>query len=219
MISLRLPLGAAVLLALAGCAATTPAPLADASRLNGEWLQQDSAAPIRLDIKERQLSARAGEGCNGMFGGFTLDGDRLQVGPLASTMMMCAPEAMRRDQALGKLLAAKPALSLQGEVLTLQAGQETLRFARQPEGVRKLIYVAAERKPCVGVAPMQCLQVREDKSQPWLNHYGEIEGFKPEPGIAYRLRIKEIAVANPPADAPSKRWVLDMVVEQEAVGK
>ncbi|RBH43745.1 hypothetical protein C3F00_038780, partial [Pseudomonas sp. MWU13-2860] len=44
-------------------------------------------------------------------------------------------------------------------------------------------------------------------------------GFKPEPGIAYRLRLKEFKVANPPADASSIRWVLDMVVEQEVVSK
>ncbi len=64
---------------------------------------------------------------------------------------------------------------------------------------------------------MECLQIREDKEAPWTLFYDSIEGFEPEPGIAYRLRVKEFDVENPPADASSKRWVLDMVVEQEVV--
>ena len=48
-------------------------------------------------------------------------------------------------------------------------------------------------------------------------YYGAIEGFEPEPGISYRLRIKEFEVANPPADGSSKRWVLDMIVESAVV--
>jgi len=74
--------------------------------------------------------------------------------------------------------------------------------------------VAPERRPCTGVAPMQCLQVRERANQPWQHHYGDIEGFQFEPGTAYRLRISEIKVANPPADAPDRRWVLETIVEQ-----
>ncbi|WP_441344471.1 DUF4377 domain-containing protein [Pseudomonas sp. MWU12-2115] len=35
--------------------------------------------------------------------------------------------------------------------------------------------------------------------------------------MAYRLRVKEVKVNNPPADASSIRWILDMVVEQEVV--
>jgi len=78
----------------------------------------------------------------------------------------------------------------------------------------KFIHVAAERKPCTGVAPMMCLQIREDESAPWQNYYGKIEGFTPEPGIEYRLRVLEETVPNPPADASSKRWTLDLIVEQ-----
>jgi len=119
----------------------------------------------------------------------------------------------RTDQAVivavgdgDRLLLGKP-----GQQLVLQQ-QEDLSAAPT-----RLIYVAAERKPCSGVARMMCLQVRDEPSQPWQLHYGEIEGFQPEPGVAYRLRIKEVKVPNPPADAPARRWVLDMVVEQQLV--
>lgn len=85
--------------------------------------------------------------------------------------------------------------------------------------VQKLVYVAAERAPCTGVAPMLCLQVRDSPDQPWRLHYGEIIGFTPEPGVEYRLRILEDTVENPPADGSSKRWFLDLVVEQRDVGR
>ncbi|QIY81904.1 DUF4377 domain-containing protein [Chromobacterium violaceum] len=126
---------------------------------------------------------------------------------------------MQRDAKLSRQLEAGMDVSLEGERLKLSDGKDVLSFERQPQGEIKFIYVAAERKPCTGVAPMRCLQVRADKAKPWELHYGEIEGFQPEPGIAYRLRIKEVKVDNPPADASSIRWILDMVVEQEVVKK
>lgn len=79
---------------------------------------------------------------------------------------------------------------------------------------RKLIYVSAETKPCVGIALMTCLQVREKPSEPWSLHYTGIEGFEPKPGIEYRLRIIERQVENPPADGSSIRWSLDKIVKQ-----
>ncbi|AXT48944.1 MULTISPECIES: META and DUF4377 domain-containing protein [Chromobacterium] len=188
--------------------------------LAGQWKQAAAEHPITLSFKDGGVSARAG--CNGMFGPVSLEGGQLVSKQLASTLMMCPPEAMERDRALAAFLGAKPAVKLDGDKLTLQAGDKTLSFERQPSlegGVTRFVYVAAERKPCTGVAPMQCLQIRESKDQPWQLHYGEIEGFKPEPGIAYRLRLKEFKVENPPADASSIRWVLDMVVEQEVVKK
>lgn len=35
-----------------------------------------------------------------------------------------------------------------------------------PTGTEKTLFVAAERKPCTGVAPMECLQVRESTDRP-----------------------------------------------------
>ncbi|QEL57952.1 DUF4377 domain-containing protein [Chromobacterium paludis] len=126
---------------------------------------------------------------------------------------------MQRDAALSRQLEAGMPVKLARGQLLLGEGKDAMRFEKLPQGEIKFIYVAAERKPCSGVAPMQCLQVRADKNQPWQLHYGEIEGFQPEPGVAYRLRIKEVKVDNPPADASSIRWILDMVVEQEVVNK
>ncbi|MFM7626571.1 MAG: DUF4377 domain-containing protein [Gammaproteobacteria bacterium] len=59
--------------------------------------------------------------------------------------------------------------------------------AAAPVGIEKTFFVAAERKPCTGVGPMECLRVREER------------------------------VTNPPADGSSLRWTLVRVVSKQAV--
>ena len=84
--------------------------------------------------------------------------------------------------------------------------------------IEKTLFVAPGRKPCTGVAPMECLQVRGAPDQPWQYFYSEIEGFTHEPGYAYELRVREEKVANPAADASSLRWTLVRVVSKTAAG-
>ena len=81
-------------------------------------------------------------------------------------------------------------------------------------GTMREIYVAAQRVPCMGVGPMECLQTRERPDQPLQLFYGEIEGFDFQPGTEYRLRIAEESVPNPPADGSAIRTKLDQVLEQ-----
>ncbi|MGL6069794.1 DUF4377 domain-containing protein [Craterilacuibacter sp.] len=196
--------------ALSACANQAP--------LSGQWQAGSGEGKTSLLLKDGNLSATAG--CNRLFGPAEVKDGRLLVGNLASTMMMCPPELMQKEDALKKLLASKPQVEVKDGKLLLKGDSQSLVLEAAPSlegGKTRFIYVMGETKPCMGVAPMQCLQVREDKAQPWQNHFGQIEGFKAEPGLNYRLRIKEFDIANPPADAPSKRWVLDMVVESEVV--
>ena len=83
-----------------------------------------------------------------------------------------------------------------------------------PASVEKTLFVASERVPCTGVAPMQCLQVREAADRPWQYFYSEIEGFTHEPGYAYELRVREEKIADPPADGSSLRWNLLKMVSK-----
>ena len=83
-------------------------------------------------------------------------------------------------------------------------------------GIEKTLFIAPERKPCTGVGPMECLQVREAADRPWQYFYSEIEGFSYEPGFDYELRVREEKVANPPADGSSLRWTLVKVVSKRA---
>lgn len=89
--------------------------------------------------------------------------------------------------------------------------------APAPAGVARTVYVAGETRPCTGVGPMTCLQVRTSPSGPWQLFYQSIAGFDHRPGYEYTLRIIETPVPNPPADASSIRWTLDRVIERKPV--
>lgn len=197
---------------LTACTSSDPLP-------DGHWISVGDDEPgIELALKDGQLSVSAG--CNRLFGAAKVVEGRLIVPQLASTMMACDPASMARERKLSALLASHPAVQVQDGLLLVGEPGSQLRLKAQEDlsaAPLKFVYVANGRQPCTGVAAMQCLQVREQKDQPWQHHYGEIEGFKPEPGMAYRLRIREVHVANPPADAPSVRWVLDEIIEQEVV--
>lgn len=72
----------------------------------------------------------------------------------------------------------------------------------------KTLYVGPELVDCVGVGPMQCMQVKEDPNGDYLLFYSPIEGFEFEPGNEYELRVRVETVPNPPADASSLRYFL-----------
>lgn len=74
----------------------------------------------------------------------------------------------------------------------------------------------------------QCLQVRERRyddaglqlptRDKWHPLYQSIEGFEHRDGVRTVVRVKQYDWKNPPADAPSTVYVLDLVVEQDASG-
>jgi heat shock protein HslJ len=78
----------------------------------------------------------------------------------------------------------------------------------------KTVYVGPTLVDCEGVAPQQCMLVKESLEGDWTLYYDQIEGFVHEEGFDYRLRISEEEVQNPPADASSIRWVLVEVLDK-----
>lgn len=92
-------------------------------------------------------------------------------------------------------------------------GAAPTRAPLPAEGRELILNVAGQRAPCTGVAPTLCLQVRTQPGAAWELHYGEIEGFKWQSGTEYVIRVRELPVANPPADASSLRWVLQEVLD------
>jgi hypothetical protein len=88
------------------------------------------------------------------------------------------------------------------------------------ETPQEVIYhVNSFRVPCVGVAPMSCLQVRrgDPAAGEWQNFYSQIRGFDYEPGYLYRLRVRETRLPpeQVPADASSIRYELVEVLDKE----
>lgn len=78
------------------------------------------------------------------------------------------------------------------------------------------LYVNSQLVHCVGVGPMQCMQVRSQPGESWSLFYQQIEGFSFEPGFRYQLEVSKERLTNVPADAPSLRYQLIKVISKEA---
>ena len=78
------------------------------------------------------------------------------------------------------------------------------------------LYINSQLVDCVGVGPMQCMQVRNDEQQAWSLFYQQIEGFQFEPGYRYRLTVSKEQLTDVPADASSLRSQLIKVVSKVA---
>jgi len=186
----------------------------------------DNGEPVILNFSnekgEGRVSGRAG--CNQFSAPFSMRGPgRLAIDEAVTTRMACQEPAMRFEAAFLEKLQTVNNYKITGSVLEIQTvdGKTMTFHAREKVSATaniKFVYVAAEKAPCnTGVMKTSCYQIREDKKAPWQLWYGDIVGFKPEPGVEYRLRILEERNPNPPADASAFKWTLDMVVEQELV--
>lgn len=206
----------------------------DGNRIDALFPRAD--LPLQLDFAEGRVSVS--NTCNRLGGSYALDGDTLSVGNLVQTRMACVDDAlMRSDDAIGERLQAGGTLRLEGDelVLATPAG-ETLRFTGVPTpdtrfggpGERVFLEVAARRVPCHHplMPDYQCLHVREitygdngvkQSEGDWQFLYQDIEGYVHEPGVRNVLRLNRYTIANPPADASSIAYVLDMVVESEVM--
>lgn len=215
------------------------AKTAQGQRLDALFVRPDQ--PITLDFSDGRIGVS--NTCNRMSGGYALDGDKLTINRMASTMMACADsKLMALDQEAGKRLEGASTWALQtgdaprltltnaaGDVLAFK-GDATAETRYGGPGERAFLEVAAQTKPCSHplIPNKQCLQVRElsydeqgvkTASGEWQNFYEDIEGYTHEAGTRNVLRVKRFKRNPVPADASDTAYVLDMVVESEVAGK
>ncbi|WP_248920401.1 META and DUF4377 domain-containing protein [Pseudomonas entomophila] len=197
---------------------------------------------LRLNFFDSKLNISGG--CNTQFGGYSYQDGVLKVQSLASTLMACDKRLMDGDAPIGRLFkgdlrtaitgaAPEPVLQLttqDGSVLKFQ-GEATPETRYGSKGEIKFLEVAAKPVKCSHplIPNYQCLQVRERRyddaglqlptQDAWHPLYQSIEGYEHHDGVRTVLRVKQYAWKNPPADAPSQVYVLDLVVEQDASGK
>ena len=79
---------------------------------------------IRIAFETDTLSANAG--CNTMNGGYSFDGDTLQVETLAMTQMACGEALTDQEAFVSGLLTNEPTVTLDGDELTIASGDETI---------------------------------------------------------------------------------------------
>lgn len=175
--------------------------------------------------------------CNSMRGHYTAQGQALEIGRLASTMMACSDEQlMAAERQVGILLpqaqtwqlqdkAAAPELEIgfaDGQRWRLQGLVKPETLYGTPE--RVFLEIAPQPQACSHplMPNAQCLQVRsvtydaqglKKSVGEWENFYGAIEGFEHRPGVRNIVRLKRFTNPHPPADASRYVYVLDMVVE------
>ena len=174
--------------------------LTDATDAKGQRIEAlfaREAQPVTLDCKDGRLNV--GNTCNRMGGTFSVGGRELTVGKLASTMMACTdPKLMALDAEVDKRLQGKLGLRMsKGDA----PPQLELKTATGD------VLVFDEKGLKVGTPGA------------FGNFYATIEGYTHQPGVRNVLRVDRYEIKNPPADAPSQAYVLDMVVESDASAK
>jgi heat shock protein HslJ len=86
-----------------------------------------AGSTISLSFEEGRVAAQAG--CNTLSGGFTIDGDELDVEQLAQTQMACDQPLMDQDTWLAAFLGDDPTITLDGDQLTLAEDGVTVTLA------------------------------------------------------------------------------------------
>lgn len=208
------------------------------------WSYQPAGTPtpIQLNFTADHLSITTG--CNNQGSSWKIEGHHLVTSSLVSTMKACSPELMKNEQFSSNLLndqkvkfelntssVEQPSL-----IITAADGQKyefkgtmTPETKYQSQGEIIFLEISPETKPCTGVAPQTCLQVREIKyndkgiktqvDKDWTLFYDQIQGFQHRADQRVIIRIKRYERKNPAADQSKYAYVQDMIVEQEIVQK
>jgi len=166
--------------------------------------------------------------------------NQLTVNVGASTMMACDPALMQADSALSNLLAKPLRVRMtgrpSGRLRLVSPGNGTINFAGEPTpeslygpGTTVFLEIAPHSVACPNPPSpnTRCLQYRErhydDKGLvvgtpgEWKPLTINIEGFTHREGERNVLRVKQFQVPASAGGAPSKLYVLDLVVESEIV--
>ncbi|MCY1079269.1 META and DUF4377 domain-containing protein [Archangium lansingense] len=199
------------------------------------------ARPVQLDFSQNGMLSVTNL-CNQLSGRYTVQGSSLKVEQMMSTRRACLDEnlmalegrvgAQLKELTTWRVLPQQdqaPQLELgfhDGSTWLLQ-GQPTHETLYGGPGTIEFWEVAPQRQPCTGVAPAECLKVRQvvydrngvkESTGDWQLFHGEIEGYRHEPGVRNVLRLKRYERRQVPADASRYVYVLDLVVESEQVG-
>lgn len=204
---------------------------------NYTWKIQDNKQKI-LTFKDERLNINVG--CNSMSTSYKLANATLETNLLISTMMFCDDESSKAEKDASAFFdkakikvsfvskdLSKPILKLSNEDGKSYKiyGDMTPEAKYGSKGETIFLEIAAKTKPCTGVAPQECLQVRYMENHDgilkpktdWEYFYSPIEGYEHSDKYEVILRIKRYKLKNVPADRGAYVYVRDMVVSQKSV--
>ncbi|GAA4835063.1 hypothetical protein GCM10023331_20310 [Algivirga pacifica] len=88
-----------------------------------------------------------------------------------------------------------------------------------PSEKELIMWIHPEKKDCVGVGPMKCIQVQYGMEEPvegeWLLFYSAIEGFDITEGKIAQLKVKRVTRENVPQDASKYQYTLMEKIQEQ----
>ncbi len=208
----------------------------DAQGRRIDALLPGAGRPVVFGFADGRLGIEGG--CNRIFGGYRVEGNRFEAARMASTMMACEPAAMKVDDTLAALLSkpatidvtpgGEPSLRLvtSADAILAFSGRMTPE-ARYGAPTRVFLEVAAQTVPCPSPPPgaNACLQVRERRYDDkglvvgtpgaWQTFAEPIEGYTHQAGVRNVLRLKRFDRGAAGGGSPFV-YVLDLVVESQS---
>lgn len=173
----------------------------------------DNANP-NLIFADGAVSGNAG--CNQFNGPVVIEDESIDFGALALTQVACDAELTALETAVVDLLENAATYSVEDGTLEL-FNADGLPLALFSAAEQLTLFVGPELVDCVGVAPQQCFQVREDIELDYELLYEPIAGFEFEPGFEYEIVVNVTEVIDPPADASTLAYKLVEIVDQQPV--
>jgi heat shock protein HslJ len=124
----------------ASCGSETPMTHPNIDLVGTVWVAETiDGAPVLADVQpvvrfEKDGRVAGDTGCNGFFGSYAVDGDRLSIGPLASTKRACAPPINDQEHNFLAALAGAQRVEFEEGLLLIYSDEpHASRFAPLPE--------------------------------------------------------------------------------------
>ncbi len=216
---------------------------ADQTLSTYQWSTTTGTAPKPLVLNfDHKGHLSIATSCNGMGGSWKVENNQIVTSNLISTQMACEDSAMQQEKVAADLLDNRKAPFLldlkdpQQPTLTIVSatgqkyvftGTMTPKSKYQSQAETIFLEISPETKPCTGVAPQTCLQVREVKyaengvktqvDKDWTLFYDKIEGFTHTPNERQIIRVKRYEIKHPAADQSKYAYIHDMTVERSTV--
>lgn len=125
------PISLLLALPLLGACATAASSPPNLNGTDWRFTAIDGATPVgkraTLTFETDRLGANVG--CNGLGGGWRLEGERLITDGIIGTMMFCEG-VMAQERAVSELLGGRPTVTISGNRLTLRSDRHTAVLVR-----------------------------------------------------------------------------------------
>ena len=179
---------------------TVPQPTVAPQSLEGlDWVLQTLAGATidltmgmpALRLENGQLSASVG--CNQLMGSYTLEGNGIKVGPIASTKMACDKKLMEQESLFIKALESAESYTIENGSLTINTAQGALQYNPLPTNLLPPT-TGEESSVITGVAAVDSIEVALLESMPVQLNVTALGNYSD--GCTTRGEVEQAIVGN-----------------------